>query len=78
MHTSQGDRDVAPEKLCPDDSEDAERTCRDCDGEGEFWSDRREVSVVCERCDGTGRELVDVSVPRGVFYGPRASKAVAA
>jgi hypothetical protein len=50
------------------------RTCRDCGGRGEVWSDP------CGRCQGSGhavhRQTVTVSVPAGVADGARFSFSV--
>ncbi len=47
------------------------RTCSDCGGRGEVWSEH------CGHCDGKGQELhtqrVTVAVPRGVIDGDRFS-----
>lgn len=50
------------------------RTCRDCGGRGEVWSDP------CGRCHGSGhgfqRQTLTVSVPAGVVDGARFSFSV--
>ena len=50
---------------------DVPRTCPQCGGRGEVWSDR------CEPCDGAGQDMqrrrLTVSVPPGVADGDRFS-----